>query len=868
MLTRLRQLGANTVSTYVPWCWHEPHPDALDLDGRTDPQRDLPGFVRLCGRLGLQVILKPGPFTDAELLGGGVPPWLLAALPEAHALRPDGQPWRHGDSGVPRASLMHPAYLAAARRWIAAFSAVAARLQHPAGPVIAVQVENEIPGDGMLPADIGLDPRLRLDYNPHVTDVLWPEWLVRRDEGSASPTSRIPHPAFRIPFTFTPPHTLDDLRRYALLDAFTDWYHCTAVETVAGWLREGGWRVPLFHDLLAAPWEAGGTIADAPGLAHAAGWLGQNVYAEDVRAPFVGGAGYTLSFEEYVHFAFWRTSLVKSLSPNHPAFVPEISAAQDFFFAAPLLGGAQAINVYVLHQSSPDEPAAAAYPRWAMEAPVRPDGSVRPRFWNALGLFTLLGAFGADFAEARSPAAIALGYSHVPERVGAWLYQPDYLRAGPGWLPANPMLRAAVDGGNHATCGQLLAQRLVRAGIAFAVVDLDATATEALGRFALLLVPACGVLARAAQEKLAACSNLAFVGEARAHLDELLQPHTRLEEAPEPARLPEDVDATWIEELAEARGGTARFAWADAAEVDVAVRYGAANTYLFIANRRPTPYTGTLTYRSATGEVLHLRISLGALRIGAVVMCADEVVGASFGGDASEGGWLARGMHSSIVFSAGSGVAAPCGSGFVLSAPQSGRFQLRRAEGWDGLVAYRLLFGGALLPTASQRESSHLSVPYVAEDERGQTCVYALVPPDAPVMGALRDLLRTLLLARSALLARVADEAEDEPSADSANNADWRETAGAVADERLTEVALSLAALAERSFTPEEYGAAWQEADGTCWAAAEPLARELTATRSAFAAGALDEPAYRERENALTRTLELLARATLAPDRE
>src|SRR5437868_6347179 len=73
MLARVRQLGANTISTYVPWVWHEPQRDTLDFTGATHPQRDLVGFVRLCGALGFRVILKPGPFVDAGLLGGGIP---------------------------------------------------------------------------------------------------------------------------------------------------------------------------------------------------------------------------------------------------------------------------------------------------------------------------------------------------------------------------------------------------------------------------------------------------------------------------------------------------------------------------------------------------------------------------------------------------------------------------------------------------------------------------------------------------------------------------------------------------------------------------------------------------------------------------
>ncbi|WP_041330351.1 beta-galactosidase [Roseiflexus castenholzii] len=144
----------------MPWCWHEPQPGVFDFTGAIDPQRNLLRFVRLCDSLGLRLILKPGPFVDAELLGGGIPLWLLQNYPEIHARRADGDLWRQSDSNAPRAWYLHPVYLAAARRWIDVFSTAMLPFQHPSGPIIALQADNEIPGDGMLPADVGLDPRL------------------------------------------------------------------------------------------------------------------------------------------------------------------------------------------------------------------------------------------------------------------------------------------------------------------------------------------------------------------------------------------------------------------------------------------------------------------------------------------------------------------------------------------------------------------------------------------------------------------------------------------------------------------------------------------------------------------------------------
>jgi hypothetical protein len=888
LLARMRQLGANTIATYVPWAWHAPRPDVLDLEGGTHPQRDLAGFVRLCDRLALRVILKPGPFVDGGILGGGIPPWLLRERPEIHALRPDGLPWRHSASAAPRACYLHPAYLEPARRWFAVFSAAMLRFQAPAGPIVALQADNETPGDGILPADIGLDWRFKLDYNEYVVKTLWPQWLRERDgedrrlkigdrgwvaEGSLlDPPSSILYPL-----------DLNRLRRYADLDEFTDWYYTTAVATLAAWLREDGWSAPIYHDLPAVPWQARGATADLPGLARATGWLAHNVYAGDVRDPAAGGTWYRLSFEEYVHYAHWRTRLVKHLSPGLPSFIPQISAVQDFTFAAPFVGGLQALNIYMGPQTQLDNPGIGASPRWAMEALVRPDGSVRPRFWNAKTLFTLLGAAGADFAAARAPADLALGYSHVPERVGNWLTNGDETTI--------QELEAVAVGCDHALQSQILAQRLVSAGIDFDVLDLDAATPDELARYALIVAPAAAVLARATQAKLAGCANLALVGDARIRYDENLEPCEILDQRPttndqrpttaekeqlvdgkhatgnteqgSPVHLPQDVTGERLADLTVDRGGTARYAWADGDDVDVSVRYGAEYTYLFIANRRPVAYSGTLTYRERDGSIQHLHAGMGGPRVGMVLIKDDEVLGAAVSGDGAEGGWLARGMHTSIVFNSGAGVVAPCGAGLLFSAPQSGRFQVRRPAGWPGLIARRLLLSGALLPVAFQTDSAHLVVPYTAEDERGQTDAYLLLPGGDLLPSALREQLGTLLQARAATLRRAsalaveAVPAADEPAA-----------ALAGAGEVFAQAAGALDRLAEHDYTLDEYGAGWEAAGEQVRPAIERLARALAHARGERLAGALDDAVYAPLEERITRVLGIVARGSLALDRE
>jgi len=120
-LLRLLDLGLNTVDTYVPWNFHQQNEaDALDFTG----WRDLRGFIRAAQEVGLDVIVRPGPYICAEWSNGGLPAWVTA---RDLSLR----------SSDPR-------FLALTARWFDAVLPQIVDLQAAhGGPVVAVQVENE-----------------------------------------------------------------------------------------------------------------------------------------------------------------------------------------------------------------------------------------------------------------------------------------------------------------------------------------------------------------------------------------------------------------------------------------------------------------------------------------------------------------------------------------------------------------------------------------------------------------------------------------------------------------------------------------------------------------------------------------------------
>ena len=73
-LEKLRNMGCNTVETYIPWNFHEEKKGEFSWDGR----KDFCKFFELAESLGLYVIVRPSPFICAEWELGGLPAWLLA----------------------------------------------------------------------------------------------------------------------------------------------------------------------------------------------------------------------------------------------------------------------------------------------------------------------------------------------------------------------------------------------------------------------------------------------------------------------------------------------------------------------------------------------------------------------------------------------------------------------------------------------------------------------------------------------------------------------------------------------------------------------------------------------------------------------
>lgn len=142
-LDLLLEAGCNLVSTYIPWCWHEPQEGKVDLNGETRAERDLVSFLELVRKKGLFCIVRPGPYVMAEIRLEGIPPWLLETYPEVVAKTREGK-----DHPTRVVTYRHPVFLEKVKRWYHRVNQVISPMQiDRGGPVILYQLCNEI---GML----------------------------------------------------------------------------------------------------------------------------------------------------------------------------------------------------------------------------------------------------------------------------------------------------------------------------------------------------------------------------------------------------------------------------------------------------------------------------------------------------------------------------------------------------------------------------------------------------------------------------------------------------------------------------------------------------------------------------------------------
>jgi hypothetical protein len=162
-LAKMKSAGIDIVASYIIWNHHEANEGKFDWSGN----RDLRRFVQLAHKHGLDVVVRVGPWSHAEVRYGGFPDWVVDAMPT-----------RGND----------PTYLRYVERYYREIGRqLDGLLYKQGGPVIGAQIENEYnlggPGRGAehIRTLKGLAVKAGIDV-PYYTVTGWDQTLYPSGE--------------------------------------------------------------------------------------------------------------------------------------------------------------------------------------------------------------------------------------------------------------------------------------------------------------------------------------------------------------------------------------------------------------------------------------------------------------------------------------------------------------------------------------------------------------------------------------------------------------------------------------------------------------------------------------------------------------
>lgn len=345
-LKLLKESGANTTSTYIPWDWHEYQENKFDFTGKTHPARNLLKYINLCEKVGLDLIVKPGPYILAEYEFQGLPKWLLEKCSKnAHALDESGNV-----IAPDLMSYMSDEYLHYSFLWYDKIMPIIAQHQESkGGPITMMQVCNEV---GVFQWLSG-----KIDYNPSVIK-LYKEFLIdkyvvinnlNKTYGTNySSFERLSAPVGKI-------ENKKDYCAYYDFHLFYRHYYAIYINTLIKKIRIFDIDVQLTHNI---PGWIYGNAAELPMLI--------STYEEimRMRTDIVFGLDHIPEFFSFrnAHSDLACNKILEAMQPNGPVWAAEFQAgtrehnvksdAKDLetFYFASIAHGLKSFNYYMFSQ--------------------------------------------------------------------------------------------------------------------------------------------------------------------------------------------------------------------------------------------------------------------------------------------------------------------------------------------------------------------------------------------------------------------------------------------------------------------------------------------------------------------------------------
>ena len=401
------EAGLKTVSTYVPWDWHEPEEGVFDFDGNSLPERDLRGWLTLCQKHGLTCIVKPGPFILAEFRGAGLPNWLIERL------GPEGK--MHNRRGEPVAGdgvrLFNPVYLDAVERWYQQVLPVIGKFEIThGGPIIMMQVCNEIGVFSWLAhqADYGHPVKERFiayikSHFESIEDInyLWQRSYINFESIELPADGRLAY------------ESQGDRARDYHWHCFWRAYYGDYLKMLAQMARSLGITVPLYHNL--------------PGWIYGNGYefpvnitMYEELYGD--KSDIIFGVDHIPEFVSYrnMHDDRIINDITRAMQGDKPLFAAEFQCGSreyhvvtnnrelELFYKASIANGLKGWNYYMFSQGNNPPRKGYSGDTFYWFTPLAADGSKNPAFDLVKNTNRLISVLEPVIVEANRQAEVCV----------------------------------------------------------------------------------------------------------------------------------------------------------------------------------------------------------------------------------------------------------------------------------------------------------------------------------------------------------------------------------------------------------------------------------------------------------------------------
>ncbi|MBF0198225.1 MAG: beta-galactosidase [Planctomycetes bacterium] len=373
-LKKACEAGLRTVSTYIPWDWHEPEQGVFDFDGSSHPQRDLKGWISLCQKFGLDLVVKPGPFILAEYRGAGLPDWMMESFGDTIRAQ-DRTGKRFPNDFV---TLFDKNYLNCVKNWYDQILPLINSSQASlGGPITMMQVCNEIGVFSWLAAKADYSPECKEAYHAYLKKT-YPSLEELNSQWKTNHTS---FEAIELPpEADTPCVNAEDRARDNEWHQFWRGYYGDYLRLLKGWIREQGISIPLYHNL--------------PGWIYGSGWefpLNITMYSDlygEKDDPIIFGVDHIPEYSSYrnMHDDRIINDITGAMQGRGPLFAAEFQSGSreyqtvtnpremELFYKASLAHGLKGWNYYMFSQGKNPEGKGFTGKTFYWHTPLSADG--------------------------------------------------------------------------------------------------------------------------------------------------------------------------------------------------------------------------------------------------------------------------------------------------------------------------------------------------------------------------------------------------------------------------------------------------------------------------------------------------------------